>query len=336
MSNNLKLITVALLLFAIAGCAPEVEEKKDPKPAAVIPSLPPTPHFDPDSAYYFVQTQVDFGPRVPGNQAHRNCGDWMVTTLQRYGATVSEQLGTVKAFTGAELPLRNITGSWQPEKEKRILLFAHWDTRPFADQDDERKNDPIDGANDGGSGVGVLLEVARHLQNAITTHGVDIIFFDVEDYGRPSGGLTGAGNEYWCLGSQYWARNQPSPKYKAEFGILLDMCGAKGATFYQEANSMQFAPQVMRKVWKTGKSLGYANHFIDEPKMYVGMDDHIVLNRELRIPCIDIIEYNETGGSSEGGFHPSWHTHDDNMDIIDKATLKAVGQTVMEVVWQER
>jgi hypothetical protein len=243
-----------------------------------------------------------------------------------------EQTGTVTAFNGKKLPLRNIIASWQPENTKRILLFAHWDTRPFADQDEERMNEPIDGANDGGSGVGILLEVSRHLQNADITHGVDIIFFDVEDYGQPSGGLTQEGSDTWCLGSQFWARNLHDPSYNAAFGILLDMCGAKDARFYQEAISMSYAPHIVRKVWKTAHSLGYGKFFVQQAQYYVGIDDHAIVNDRLKIPSIDIIEYHE----ATDGFHPSWHTHEDNMEIIDPATLKAVGQTVMEVVWQQR
>ena len=152
MSDHIKL-TAVLLVFFIAGCVSESEETKEVKSVVSVPALPSTPHFDPDSAYQFVQAQVDFGPRVPGSQAHKNCGDWMVESVKRYGAVVTEQTGKVKAFTGKELPLRNIIASWQPEKKSRILLFAHWDTRPFADQDNENISKPIDGANDGGSGV---------------------------------------------------------------------------------------------------------------------------------------------------------------------------------------
>ena len=231
--------------------------------------------------------------------------------------------------------MRNIIASWNPENKRRILLFAHWDTRPFADQDDERQNDPIDGANDGASGVGVLMELARHLSEAELSHGIDIIYFDVEDYGRPSGSLITDGMESWCLGSQHWAKNLHVPNYNAKYGILLDMVGAKNAEFHQEAISMEYAPQLMRRVWKTGHALGYGKYFVEEPRYYVGIDDHKIVNEEVGIPSIDIINYDANNGPG-GGFHHSWHTHDDNMEIIDRATLKAVGQTVMHTVWQER
>ena len=245
-----------------------------------------------------------------------------------------EQTGTVTAFNGQQLPLRNIIASWNPAAKERILLLAHWDTRPFADKDTERKNEPILGANDGGSGVGILLEIARQLGTKQHGPGVDILFTDVEDYGQPSGGMTMDENTTatWALGSQYFSKNPHVPGYTARFGILLDMCGARDAKFYREAISMRFAPAIVGKVWRTGAALGHDARFVQETKFFVGTDDHLAINEQLHIPTVDIIEYNE--GTS--AFHPSWHTHKDNMDVIDPLTLKAVGQTVLEVVWKER
>ncbi len=258
----------------------------------------------------------------------------MVARLKAAGAEVIEQTGTVTAFNGERLPLRNIIGSWKPEQKERVLLFAHWDTRPFADKDTERTNQPIDGANDGGSGVGILLEIARHLSEKEHGPGVDILFTDVEDHGQPSGGMTMDDHsiDTWCLGSQYWVKDPHVPGYTARFGILIDMAGARDAKFYQEALSMQYAPAIVRKVWKTAAALGYGDRFIQETKYFVGIDDHIPVNRTLRIPSIDIIEYDP----ATQAFGPYWHTHADNMEVIDPATLKAVGQTVLEVVWKER
>ncbi len=173
-------------LMLVVSCGDEPSTTIDPTQTPEVKPLPPAPLFDPDSAYHFVEKQVAFGPRVPGSEAHKACGDWMSAKMKSFGAEVIEQTGTVKAFNGKELPLRNIIAQWQPEKKDRVLLFAHWDTRPFADKDDERAAEPIDGANDGGSGVGILMEVARHLSTSQPELGVDIIFFDVEDYGQPS------------------------------------------------------------------------------------------------------------------------------------------------------
>lgn len=324
-----------LLLLLLNSCQPDGADTPE-VPVVQEPEvvLPPTPLFDADSAYAFVAKQVAFGPRVPGTNGHRACGDWMVERLKAAGATVIEQTGTVTSFNNERLPLRNIIGQFNPERKERILLLAHWDTRPFADKDDERTNQPIDGANDGGSGVGILMEIARHLGAKDHGPGVDILFTDVEDHGQPSGAMTQDQEsiETWCLGSQYWVKNPHVSNYTARFGILLDMVGAKDARFNQEALSMKFAPGVVRKVWKTAAALGYAERFIPETKYFVGIDDHVPVNEVLRIPTIDIIEFDP----ATQAFGPYWHTHDDAMAVIDRTTLSVVGRTVLEVVWQER
>lgn len=326
-----------LLLFLpmLHACVPEGEQQVTvPEPKPEQPALPATPLFDPDSAYAFVARQVAFGPRVPGTKPHQACGDWLVARMKEAGADVTEQVGTVISFNKERLPLRNIIAQFDTTKTERILLFAHWDTRPFADKDNERTNEPIDGANDGGSGVGVLLEIARHLSAKKHGPGVDILFTDVEDHGQPSGAMTQEESsiETWCLGSQYWVKNPHTPNYTARFGILLDMVGAKDARYYQEALSMQYAPAIVRKVWKTAAALGYGDRFVQETKYFVGIDDHIPVNKVLHIPSIDIIQYDP----ATQAFGPYWHTHEDNMEVIDRDALKAVGQTVLEVVWKER
>lgn len=303
-------------------------------PRPELPALPPTPDFSADSAYAFIRKQVDFGPRVPGTAAHQACGDWLVAKLESFGAEVIEQTGQVTVYTGQKLPLRNIFARFNPDASERILLFAHWDTRPFADKDEERRNEPIDGANDGGSGVGVLLEIARQLAAKEHGPGVDILLTDVEDYGQPSGamGMDENSIDTWALGARYFARNPVMPGYTARFGILLDMVGARDALFYREAISMKYAPAIVNKVWKTAAALGHGGRFIAETKYFVGTDDHVPINELLRIPSIDIIQYEP----STGAFGHYWHTHADNMDIIDRETLNAVGRTVLEVVWKER
>lgn len=326
-------VLVTLLVLFLTACAPEATEETPPVVKETVPTTP-TPAFDPDSAYAYVARQVAFGPRVPGTPAHAACGDWLVAKLKDNGAEVIEQRGTVKAFNGQDLPVRNIIASWGPATGERLLLFAHWDTRPFADHDTERRNEPIDGANDGGSGVGVWLEVARHLAATPPPLAVDIIFFDVEDFGQPNGAMSANANSAssWCLGSQYWVKNLHRPGYTARFGILLDMVGARDAVFHPEAISMNFAPHVVSKVWRTGQALGHGDRFREGVKYFVGTDDHDVVNRNLRIPCIDIIEYDPT----TEGFNSSWHTHADNLEVIDPNTLNAVGRTVMEVIWKEK
>ena len=289
-----------------------------------------TPVFDADSAYSYVAQQVAFGPRVPNTLAHRNCADYLVSELVRHGANIFVQEAMLTAYNGEKLHARNIIGSFDPDKPRRVLLFAHWDSRPYADHDPDPANHrtPIDGADDGGSGVGVLLEIARQIGAKRPEMGIDIIFFDAEDYGTPVFENDFKENT-WCLGSQFWVKNPHVPKYRAEYGILLDMVGSKGATFYKEFTSVRYASQYVEKVWATARNLGYGKFFINK-NGGGALDDHTYVNEGLRIPCLDIINY-ELDNST--GFGAYWHTLNDTMDIISKETLKAVGQTVLTVIY---
>lgn len=293
-----------------------------------------SPAFNADSAYQYTATQVEFGPRVPDTQAHKACGDYLVGLLKRFGANVTEQVTTVKTFDGNKVKSRNIIASYGSEKENRILVFAHWDTRPFADHDPDpnNRNTPILGANDGASGVGVLLEVARALQSKPADIGVDIIFFDVEDWGETEGAKDVPPGDWWCLGTQYWAKNPHKEGYKARYGILLDMVGAPDATFYKEGFSMEYAADVVEKVWANARLLGYGKYFIDAKGGTI-TDDHVPVNETAGIPSIDIIHQDK---NSQTGFGWYWHTTKDNMDNVSKETLKAVGQTILEVIYKEK
>ena len=288
------------------------------------------PAFDADSAWVFVENQVKFGPRVPNSEAHVACGNYLTSELKRFGAQVYEQEATLTAYNGTQLKAKNIIGSYNPENSKRVLLFAHWDSRPYADHDKDPANHkkPIDGADDGASGVGVLLEMARQFSIKSPAIGIDIIFFDAEDYGTPEFVKEYKENT-WCLGAQFWAKNPHVKGYKADFGILLDMVGAKNASFFKEATSMRYAPQIVEEVWSTARDLGYGKFFINAEGDAI-TDDHqyVILGRN--IPCIDIIY---TDPESDNGFGPHWHTQNDTMDNIDRETLKAVGQTVLQVVY---
>jgi len=292
-----------------------------------------SPDFNADSAYLFVDKQVEFGPRVPNSVEHVACGDYLVGELKRFGAEVIEQRADLKAYDGTILKARNIIGSYNTSNSNRILLFAHWDTRPVSDHDPnpENHNKPVLGANDGASGVGVLLEIARILQQKSTSYGVDIILFDAEDNGVPDFKDDVSG-DWWCLGSQHWSKNPHKPNYKAKYGILLDMVGAPDATFYKEEYSMYYAGSVVEKVWSNARMLGYGKYFVDKKGGAI-MDDHIPVNQNLRIPSIDIIQHDK---STNTGFGWYWHTQSDNMNNISKETLKAVGQTVLEVVYKEQ
>ena len=291
------------------------------------------PAFNADSAYAFVERQVKFGPRVPNTPAHIKGGDWMVNKLKEYGFEVIEQNFKPVTFDGKTLNARNIIGSYNPAATKRILLAAHWDSRPFADKDSVRKDQPIDAANDGASGVGVLLEVARTVYATAQKPniGIDIIFFDAEDWGEKDDMQPVQGKDYWCLGSQYWASNLHKPNYSAYFGILLDMVGAKGATFPKEGQSVQFAGSINSRIWDIAGRLGYSQYFIQQEGGGV-TDDHVYVNTVAKIPMVDILHQEINSNRTFGAFH---HNHGDNMSIIDKNTLKAVGQTVVQVLYQE-
>lgn len=291
------------------------------------------PVFSSDSAYHFVEQQVNFGPRVPNSLAHKACAEYLVNALESFGAVVVQQKVKLRAFNGDILDANNIIASFKPDEKQRILLFAHWDTRPWSDHDPNpaNHNKPVLGANDGASGVGVLLEIARNMGISAPRMGVDIVFFDAEDYGAPED-YTGNAEDSWCLGSQYWARNPHVSGYTARYGILLDMVGAPDATFYRDQISEHFAPDIVNKVWNKALSLGFEKYFINKPGGGI-TDDHLYVNQLAGIPSIDIIHYNPNNAN---GFGDYWHTVNDNMQNIDKQTLFAVGTTVMQVVYNER
>jgi hypothetical protein len=294
-----------------------------------------SPDFDADSAYTCIDRQVAFGYRIPNTKEHVACGDYLAAQMKRFGAEVQEQKMVLTAYDGTKLNARNIIASYGLDKKYRILLFAHWDTRPYSDQDPDPANHkkPLLGANDAGSGVGVLMEIARILQMQPAEVGVDIIFFDAEDYGIPDFAEKSLidGNT-WCLGSQYWSKNPHVPNYKAKFGILLDMVGAEGATFYKENISLKNAENVVEKVWRTAGQLNYGKFFIGKNGGSI-TDDHVPVNEMRRIPSIDIIDYRM---DMEHGFFHSWHTQKDDIRNISKETLKAVGQTLLEVIYKEK
>ena len=292
--------------------------------------------FIADSAYQYIAKQVSFGARVPSTVEHGKCGDWLVRKLKGFGYQIDEQIGQVTAFNGRVLPVRNIIGSINPNAKKKVLLCAHWDTRPFADRDSINMNQPIIGANDGASGVGVILEIARILKRDSIKIGIEIIFFDVEDYGAPNTNTTffdlQSRNDTWCLGSQFWCYNLKSSYKKPDLGILLDMVGAKNAVFPKEEISRKFAGYHLNRLWKLADFLGYSKYFQKKIAPPI-TDDHTYINQLSQIPTLDIIHYDVRPLSGRFDFGKFHHTHQDNMDIIDKSTLKAVGQTVSSYIY---
>lgn len=280
------------------------------------------PAFDADSAYANVKRQVDFGPRVPNSAAHEATAAWLASELRRYGAEVTEQKADLKAFDGTILKTTNIMGSFNPGAGNRLLLLAHYDTRPWADEDASSSNHdkPIDGANDGASGVGVLLETARLIGAHDTGQGIDILFTDSEDYG------TEGNEDSWALGTRYFAENPIKPGYRPSEAILLDMVGGKDAVFPAEYFSRRSAPGLDDAFRKAAERAGHGNLF---PKIYGSAvtDDHVELIKQ-GISSIDIIDYRVNEG-----FCPTWHTLDDTMENIDRETLRAVGETLINYIY---
>ena len=295
-----------------------------------------TPEFCADSAYNYIKAQTDFGPRVPNTKAHDDCGIWLGAKLSMLGADkVYFQNYDVKTFDDNTLKCINIIGSFNPESSTRIILCSHWDSRPWADNDPDPANwtKPVDAANDGASGVGVILEIARQMHKQSPEIGVDCIFLDAEDWG-PGDSYQGNDTEkWWGLGTQHWARNPHVEGYRARYAILLDMVGGKGASFCREGYSVMFGKHVVDKVWGAAAKLGYSSLFRPVDGGYV-TDDHFFINGIARIPAIDIVPY--LPNCKESCFGPTWHTTKDNIDNIDKNVLEAVGKTLIEVIYNEK
>jgi len=296
------------------------------------------PAFNGDSAYYFVKRQCDFGPRVPGSMAHQQCADWFVTMLNDYSDTVFVQDFKSRLYDGKAVDGKNIIASFNPNAKKRVIVAAHWDSRPYADNDPDEANwkKPIDGANDGASGCGIMMEMARVMKTHRIANniGIDLIFFDLEDYGAPKWADESLHNDLsWGLGSQYWSKKPHISGYSAYYGILLDMVGAANPRFPKEYYSQMNSDWVLNKVWRIARNMGYDEHFINEIGDPIN-DDHIYMMHYAGIPTIDIIHL--VGDENRTScFYPYWHTVNDNINQIDVKTLQMVGNVVMQVVYNE-
>lgn len=331
-------IMIALLIVAlIAGAAFNFlpSNKAEVSETEEIEKVQPVgPDFNADSAYIYLQEQCDFGPRTMNSTAHDKCEKWIIQKFEQYGCKVTTQKATLNGYDGTPLRSTNIMASYNPKATTRIMFCAHWDCRPWADNDPDSTNwhKPIVAANDAASGVGIMIELARILKGSGLELGVDFICFDAEDYGTPQWFEGEDPGDTWALGAQYFANNLPEG-YAPRYGILLDMVGGVGAKFYREGMSMQYAPAIVKKVWNAARQVGYGSYF---PKDDGGMitDDHIPVNQTANIPCIDVIPYYPD--CAQSSFGPTWHTIADNMDNIDKNTLKAVGQTMVQVLFTEK
>ena len=325
---NYKYFLFAIVLSFLSACSFASHSEKTKQDDTIVRIVPT---FNPDSAYQYVKAQCDFGPRVPGTEAHTACLQYFVEQFSRFGAdTVIVQEGESMIYDGTKMSIRNVVASYGLGKPNRVMICAHWDSRPFADNDinPDNRRKAIIGANDGASGVGVMMELARQLGQKNAAVGVDLILFDLEDWGAPDWEQSKLSDGGWALGSKYWASRPHIPGYQAQFAILLDMVGAQGAQFYREYFSDQYASWVVDRVWNKAADLGLGHVFVNQRGGGV-TDDHINVNRA-GIPCIDIIQFQT---DTETGFGDYWHTHNDDMRNIDPLTLDAVGRVLMEIIY---
>lgn len=318
---NLRTVAIAIIVACmIASCSEDETRLNFEEQGREVPA------FNADSAYKFVQGQVDFGPRNPGSEGHQQAEDYFLAKLRSYAGPrgVYPQHFTAEGYEGDSLSLTNVIAAFNTQSSDRIMLCAHWDTRPRADKDTANTDQPILGADDGGSGVGVLLELARVFRDNPPPIGVDLVLFDGEDYGREGD------NSKYFLGSMYWSNNPPVAGYSPRFGILLDMVGGQNAIFPKEQNSMRYASALVNELWSIADDKGYSDLFINELGNTIS-DDHVVINQITGIPTIDIIRHDPSRGNP--GFAPYWHTHRDNMQIISRQTLQSVGDVLTELIY---
>lgn len=328
---------LVMLAFVFAACS----GNKKSQPVAeseVDESALVGPAFSEDSAFIYCARQCAFGPRTMNSNAHDHCEEWIVRMFEQYGCAVERQKTKIEGWDGTMLRATNIIARSNPSAGERIVICAHWDSRPWADNDPDENNwhTPVMAANDGASGVAVMLELARCINAAAEKPGigVDFVCFDAEDYGAPEWSGLSDTEDTWALGAQFFAANLPeSPKgdgiTKYSCGILLDMVGGQGAHFYHEGLSRHYAGDVLDKVWQAASTAGYASLFVNQNGGSV-LDDHKPLN-EAGIPTVDIIAYYPD--CEQSSFGPTWHTVSDDMEHIDRNTLKAVGQTLVQFLY---
>ena len=272
--------------------------------------------FDGGHAFSYLEQQMQFGPRIPNTPAHQRTGDWILAQLRTRADTVAVQPITHVTRQGDTLHLRNFFARFRPSAAERVLFLAHWDTRPHADQSQNlgQQRLPVPGANDGASGVAVLLGVADALKAKPPALGVDLLFVDGEDYGDFS-----KDSDDVLIGSRYFAAHQP-PGYPPLFAVLFDMVGDKDLQIYYESNSQAFAPEVVDRVWRTAADLGYGRVFIPGVKHSL-TDDHVALQKA-GIHAIDVVDFD----------YPYWHTPEDTIDKVSAASLQIVGDVAVALV----
>ena len=323
----IKYVLSIVAVMVLTACGTTKKSQSDEQQTVSV-------QFSADSAYAFCAAQCSYGPRTMNSEAHEKCGLWIAEKFRQYGCDVELQKADLKGYDGTILKSTNIIAKSQKQTAgPRILICAHWDSRPWADNDPDSTNwrKPVMAANDGASGVAVMLEVARLLQeNDSANMAVDFICFDAEDWGIPQWENDGDADS-WALGAQYWAEHCPKAIANSyQYGILLDMVGGQSARFYREYFSMKYARNIVEKVWQAAQAAGYGSYFPAEDDGGV-TDDHMPLNEKAGIPCIDII--NHYPDCEQSNFGPTWHTISDDMQHIDKNTLQAVGQTLIQLIF---
>lgn len=343
MRKNLRWIIISLMsvyalsvIFPIFSKFPGCKSDSAPSAQKLLPTLPILDKikFNADSAYVYTEKIVSMSPRIVGTPAADKVRAFVVNQFKSFGCDVIEQKFPVTTFDGKSHNAVNIIARTNLQATKRILLSAHWDSRPFSDQDKDSTlhKKPCLGADDSATGMAELLEIARQAQlTTIEGIGIDIILFDAEDYGATKD-IKDPEELTWCLGSRYWAQHPHVAGYTASYGINLDMTGAVGARFEKEGTSLKDAPLAVDKVWRVGRFLGYTNYFLETSYGEL-IDDSKYVSEVAHIPCIDIINHDPNSRSRTFGDY--WHTQDDNMKIVDRETMRAVGQTILAVLCYE-
>lgn len=312
MRSILRKSFLVLIVLATSGACEDAVRPVNGNPKA---SGPPT--FEGDRAFALLEEQVALGPRHPGSPGHERGRAFLLEKLASLADTAyAEPFTYFDDKVDTSVALTNLLGVFRPGDSKRLLLCAHWDTRPYADMDPdpENRSTPLPGANDGASGVSVLLEVARALAVEPPPVGVDIVLFDGEDYGR---GIGGDVSDYF-LGARDFARRRGGV-YQPEMGLLLDMVGDADLSIYIERNSQARLPDVVAKVWNAAEALG-KDAFVRQPKWAI-QDDHIPL-MEAGMPVIDLIDFD----------YPPWHTLGDTPDKCSAESLQQVGEVVLHLI----
>ncbi len=328
---NKILFFLLLPLLALSACKSSNSAASD---ADETPTELSSVTFSADSAFESIVAQCDFGPRTPSSDAHTRCGDYIAARFAALGLSVTEQRATFTGWDGQKLEGRNIIASFRPDADDRIVIASHWDSRPWADADPDSANHrkPVMAANDGASGIAVMLELARLLPELKPNVGIDFVCFDMEDYGAPYWGDSPADGSDWCLGSQHWAQQAVASGYRARYGILLDMVGGEDARFCFEGFSMRYAENVTRRLWATAATVGAQHLFVATDGGYA-TDDHVAMNETAGIPTVDIIPF---APDAEHAFGRTWHTVNDTPEHISRETLRLVGQTLVQMIAEEQ